>query len=218
MLVAPPSHHEIEVAQGRDQARARFLARVAAAPSPWRSASRTRPARCCRRPRRCRCARAARARDRSARCGPGAGRKPASGSSAHTRASMHAAVLAPRERRSRRSPRAMRICSSTRSTPVISSVMPCSTCRRGFISRKKKSSPRTRNSTVPTPDVARPRAPGARRSFEHAVEQLGRQARRRRLFDHLLVPALHRAVAAAERDARSRAGRRRSAPRCGGRR
>ena len=81
---------------------------------------------------------------------PGEGRKPSSGSSAQTRASR------ARPRRSTGisaidSPRAMRIWVSTRSTPAISSVMPCSTCSRGFTSRKKKSSPVSRNSTVPTP-------------------------------------------------------------------
>ena len=49
------------------------------------------------------------------------------------------------------SPRAMRIWSCTRSRPVIASVMPCSTWRRGFISRKWKAPRATRNSTVPTP-------------------------------------------------------------------
>ena len=49
----------------------------------------------------------------------------------------------------RRAPPATESCSPTRSRPVTSSVTPCSTCRRVFISKKKKSSPSTRNSTVP---------------------------------------------------------------------
>ena len=61
---------------------------------------------------------------------------------------------------SRRSPRAIRICASTRSTPVTISVMGCSTCSRVFISRKKKRpSSSRRNSIVPAlvyPPTAQP--------------------------------------------------------------
>ena len=49
------------------------------------------------------------------------------------------------------SPAAIRICHCTRSSPVTSSVIGCSTCRRVFISRKKNSrvSGSTMNSIVP---------------------------------------------------------------------
>jgi hypothetical protein len=50
-----------------------------------------------------------------------------------------------------RPPAAMRICSRTRSMPVMASVTGCSTCRRVFISMKKNSPFSYRNSMVPTP-------------------------------------------------------------------
>ena len=114
---------------------------------------------------------------------------------------------APRSRRRARtprrpasvSPRAMRICSSTRSSPVTASVMPCSTCRRGFISRKQAVVAATRNSTVPSPTY--PTALARRTAAaDSCVEQLRREPGRRRLLDHLLVAPLHRAVARAERE------------------
>ena len=88
---------------------------------------------------------------------PGEGTKPASGSSAQTRASM-ATPRSDTRRSARLSPRAIRICSWTRSRPVIASVMPCSTCRRGFISSRCASAPATRNSTVPSPTYPTSRA------------------------------------------------------------
>ena len=48
-------------------------------------------------------------------------------------------------------PAATASCSPTRSSPVTSSVTPCSTCSRVFISRKEKPLASTRYSTVPTP-------------------------------------------------------------------
>jgi len=66
---------------------------------------------------------------------PGEGRNPWSGSSAQRRAS----IATPRSITTSDlidSPRAILIWSWTRSIPVISSVMPCSTCRRGLTSRK----------------------------------------------------------------------------------
>ena len=79
------------------------------------------------------------------------GRKPASGSSAMTRASM----AWPSKRTSScangsGSPAATRSCSSTRSRPVTASVTGCSTCRRALTSRKANApSSSSRNSTVP---------------------------------------------------------------------
>ena len=148
---------------------------------------------------------------------PGAGRNSASGSSAQMRASMAQPARGRDGGRGSRSPRAMRICSSTRSRPVSSSVMPCSTCRRGFTSRKAKRAVGDQELDGADADVAdgarelARRTPGARASRRRI------EAGRRRLFEHLLVSALHGAVAAAERQHAAVRRRRRSAPRRGGR-
>ena len=83
---------------------------------------------------------------------PGAGRNERPGSSALIRNSM----LCPRAGRSvlqrSFSPAAIRNCSRTRSTPVVSSVTGCSTCSRVLTSRNDTDpSAPTRNSTVPAP-------------------------------------------------------------------
>ncbi len=113
------------------------------------------------------------------------------------------------------SPAAIRSCSSTRSSPVTSSVTGCSTCSRVFISRKKKVSPSagTISSMVPTPAVAAG-AGGADRRVQHRVPHrvphrrtplcavpvctTGGEERCGRLLHHLLVPALQAALAFAE--------------------
>ena len=105
-------------------------------------------------------------------------------------------------RRRARSPAATRSCSSTRSSPVTSSVTGCSTCSRAFISRKKC----VRGIVGVGDELDRARAVVARRARQRdglrarAVAQLGRDDRRRRLLEHLLVAALQRALALAERE------------------
>ena len=98
------------------------------------------------------------------------------------------------------SPAATRICSRTRSTPVTSSVTVCSTWMRVFISRKKYSPSGARGG----PRSSRPSGSrGARRvdgDLPDPLAQLGRDRRRGRLLDELLVAALDRAVALAEVD------------------
>ena len=92
------------------------------------------------------------------------------------------------------------VASSTRSSPVTASVTGCSTCRRVFISMKKKPSarrpfePSAMNSTVPAPTIAdgRGRRDGG---AAHGVAHGRRHARRGGLLDDLLVAALQRAVA-----------------------
>ena len=90
------------------------------------------------------------AEGRQTRTRPGAGRKPLAGSSAYSRASMaQPLMLKSSWRNESGSPSAMRICSRTRSWPMMASVTGCSTCRRAFTSRKWKSSSCSMNSTVP---------------------------------------------------------------------
>ena len=77
---------------------------------------------------------------------------------------------------SSRSPRAIRSCHWTRSTPVTASVTGCSTWMRPFSSRKKNSRPSTTNSAVPARAIA-DRAREADRSVAHLRAQVGVQRR-----------------------------------------
>ena len=95
--------------------------------------------------------------------GPAPGRKSRSGSSALMRHSMAWPLASAQPVRREQAPAATRSCSATRSRPVTSSVTGCSTCRRAFSSRKKKSPfASTRNSSVPALAVA-PRPGGRQR-------------------------------------------------------
>ena len=132
---------------------------------------------------------------------PGPGQEP-DGSSAYTRSSMACpAGLTALPSKDGGWPEAMRNCCSTRSMPVTSSVMGCSTCSRVFISRKtnESASASTRHSTVPAP-----RYPTASQApdggGQHPLAQPGRDTRRRGFLSHLLMPPLHRAVALAQRE------------------
>ena len=103
--------------------------------SPWRSSNRSMASRRRRLRRRLDPQAGAGRAQREMR--PGLGRKPVSGSSALSRAS----IAQPSRRISScrsgsGSPAATRNCHSTRSSPVIASVTGCSTCSRVFISRK----------------------------------------------------------------------------------
>ena len=101
-----------------------------------------------------------------------------------------------------RSPRASRTIHSTRSTPVTISVTGCSTWSRVFTSRNAYSP------VVGVDDeldgAGRPVADRGGRARPRTAASAARVAagevRRRRLLDHLLVAALQRAVALAERD------------------
>ena len=123
----------------------RLVAVVAEARSAWRSSGRS-----SRRPRRL--PRSPRRRGRSPAAGGGAPGRAAAGTSAGP-----PRTGAPRSRDrastdaspARVSPSATRSWSSTRSRPVTASVTGCSTWIRPFSSRKKTSSPSTRNSAVP---------------------------------------------------------------------
>ena len=123
-------------------------------------------------------------------------------SSALTRASI-AWPVQRRRRASSASPAATRSCSSTRSRPVTSSVTGCSTCSRAFISRKK-----CVDGIVGVGDeldraravVARGRAPARPPPRRARARSSGDDDRRRRLLEHLLVAALQRALALAERE------------------
>ena len=131
---------------------------------------------------------------------PGAGAKFLAASSALMRHS----IACPCQRTSSwpkasSSPAAIRICSRTMSTPVVSSVTQCSTCTRVFISRKKYSPSWSRPSIVP----AEWYLDGAGRLDGDLADlraQLVVDQRGRRLLDQLLVAALDRAVALAEVD------------------
>jgi hypothetical protein len=96
-------------------------------------------------------------------------------------------------------PAAMRICSRTRSTPVIASVTGCSTCRRVFISMKAELA-------VLVQELDRAGAAIAELG-QTASATIAADARRARaavrageagLLEHLLVAPLQRAVALAE--------------------
>ena len=140
--------------------------------------------------------------DRAGRRGEVAGRGPrrSGGPRSRGRAGSRPARRRPGRRPTAARPAARRNCSWTRSRPVTSSVIPCSTWRRVLTSRKWKApSGERRNSHGG--GVAQP---GGRRDPDGLVVQvapLGRgQARRRRLLDELLVAALERAVPLAEGD------------------
>ena len=75
--------------------------------------------------------------------------------------------------------------------------MPCSTWRRGFTSRKKKPSFGHQELHRSHADVADLGDQLDCCGLERP-DQLGREARRRRLFDDLLMPPLDRAVAATQ--------------------
>ena len=90
----------------------------------------------------------------SNRCStPAAGRNPARGSSAHSRASMACPpIRAPVTSGGSGAPSAISSWSRTRSRPVISSVTGCSTWSRVFTSRNQNApSGAMTNSTVPAP-------------------------------------------------------------------
>ena len=114
-------------------------------------------------------------------------------------------------------PPATRSCSRTRSTPATSSVTPCSTCSRVLTSRNQNApSGSSRNSHVAalrSPAATPSRIAIAWRSRRWSVGQ----ARRGRLLDELLVPALQRAVALAQRDDVAVVRRRSAGPRRGAR-
>ena len=97
---------------------------------------------------------------------------------------------------------------------MTSSVTGCSTWMRPFSSRNQKSRPSSMNSAVPGAAVA-DRARERDRRLAHPRAQLGVERRRGRLLEHLLVAALDRALALAERDRRSRARRRAAGSRRG---
>ena len=90
-------------------------------------------------------------------------------------------------------------------SPVVSSVTGCSTCSRVFISRKKKSpASSAMNSTVPAPVY--PMASAASRAASKSLARMPVRAfdeRRRGLLDDLLVAALDRALAFADRPHRA---------------
>ena len=132
---------------------------------------------------------------------PACGAKPLNASSAHSRAS----IAWPCQRicsccSGKGSPRAMRNCHSTRSSPVMASVTGCSTCSRVFISRKW-------NCAVGREQVFH-RAGADIADLAHqlhgggaqALAQLGRHAGGGRFFQDLLVAALRGAVALAQVD------------------
>ena len=117
------------------------------------------------------------------------------------------------------SPAACRTIHSTRSMPVTSSVTPCSTCRRVFTSRKYQS-----RGVVVVDELHRAgrlvvhgASQAARAASNSALRAVVRKAGRGRLLDHLLIAALRRAIALAQRHHLSARHRRRSAPRCGAR-
>ena len=135
---------------------------------------------------------------------PGVGAKPRPGSSAVRRTSMACLVgspapaAAPRAASDRGRPAASQSCSRTMSSPLTSSVTPCSTWRRVLTSR---------NQTAPSglEQEFRGRRVGqacGRGDADRAVVQgqacLAGEPRRRRLLDELLVAALDRAVALAD--------------------
>jgi hypothetical protein len=135
---------------------------------------------------------------------PVSGRKPLAGSSVVTRHCSAAPESVTwswlRFSSGRVAPAAMRSCAMTRSRSVTCSVTVCSTWMRGFISMKTWL-PRSsrRNSTVPA--LTYPMASGERDGVgADPVAQLGVEVRGGRDLDHLLVAALHRAVALVEVD------------------
>ncbi len=83
---------------------------------------------------------------------PGAGRKSRPGSSPLIRNSIACPTGTGSSRNHNRSPAAIRNCSTTRSSPVVSSDTGCSTCNRVLTSKNEivPSAP-TKNSTVPAP-------------------------------------------------------------------
>ena len=101
-------------------------------------------------------------------------------------------------------PAASQSCSRTMSSPLTSSVTPCSTWSRVLTSRNQTAPSGSRRNSA----VAAFVSPAAERDPDRQVVQrharLARQARRRRLLDELLVPALDRAVALADRHDRAR--------------
>ena len=130
---------------------------------------------------------------------PGAGRKPRPASSALIRNS----IECPRGDGSTpdsRWPSAIANCARTRSTPLVSSVTGCSTCSRVLTSRKEiVPSWRDQELARAGADVAGRLGDRLAGGVEPVALVVG-QERRRRLLDHLLVPALQRAVAGPDDD------------------